>query len=161
MITIVVKQLSPDTFAPYGDVIDATGTPDVIINQGMCGRFHDLADLDFASGRAAISLFEGKPYKLPLKLQLMERHPLGSQAFLPMSPEPFLVVVAEDNDGKPHNPQAFLTAPGQGVNYFRNTWHGVLTPLVPNQRFAVVDRVGDGNNLEEYVFEEDIRIVTT
>lgn len=161
MTTLTAQPLTAEAFAPYGDVIDAVGAPDMVINHGMCGRFHNLATLDFSDGQSAISLFEGKPYQMPLRVTLMERHPLGSQAFLPMTQDPFLVVVAADKSGNPHNLQAFLTSPGQGVNYFRNTWHGVLMPLVPNQRFVVVDRVGDGNNLQEYTFSQGFSIVTT
>ncbi|MEM8754794.1 MAG: ureidoglycolate lyase, partial [Pseudomonadota bacterium] len=84
----------------------------------------------------------------------MERHPAGSQAFLPMTENPFLVVVARDEDGRPGAPLAFLTAPGQGVNYARGAWHGVLTPLAAPGLFAVIDRVGPGENLEECWFEE-------
>ena len=85
---------------------------------------------------------------------MVERHPLGSQAFMPLSPEPFLVIVAADESGKPGIPRAFMTNGSQGVNYPANAWHGVLTPLAGEQRFLVVDRGGDGNNLEEFVFDE-------
>jgi ureidoglycolate lyase len=84
---------------------------------------------------------------------MVERHPLGSQAFLPMSLEPFLVIVAPDEGGTPGRPLAFRTAPGQGVNLGRGTWHGVLTPLAAPGLFAVIDRIGDGANLEEHWFE--------
>lgn len=153
---IVLQPLTHDAFAPYGDVLEATGEPDRIINAGLCGRFHDLASLDFTgtNAHAGISLFRSRARTLPYTLDMMERHPLGSQAFLPMSPDPFMVIVAPDDGDKPGTPVAFLTNPGQGVNYHRNTWHGVLTPLVDNAMFAVVDRIGDGENLEEFVFGE-------
>jgi ureidoglycolate lyase len=152
---ITIAPLTADAFAPFGDVIEASDAPTVMINQGKCARYTDLAALDFSDeGRAAISIFEGEPYSLPLTLDMMERHPLGSQAFLPMSSDPFLVIVAPDEDGAPGVPRAFLTKAGQGVNYRRNVWHGVLTPLGRKNFFAVVDRVGEGNNLQEHWFEE-------
>ncbi|MGB5216258.1 MAG: ureidoglycolate lyase [Anderseniella sp.] len=153
---IVLRPLTADAFAPFGDVLEATGEPDKIINAGMCGRFHDLANLDFSgeNARAGISLFRSKARTLPYTLDMVERHPLGSQGFIPMSADPFMVIVAPDDDGAPGTPLAFLTDPGQGVNYHRNTWHGVLTPLVDDALFAVVDRIGDGNNLEEHVFDK-------
>ena len=92
-------------------------------------------------------------FALPLDLKMVERHPLGSQAFYPLSDKPFLVVVARDRFGTPDTPRAFLTAPGQGVNIAMNTWHGVLTPLGPDAQFLCVDRGGDGNNLEEFFFD--------
>lgn len=153
-ISIRTRPLNAAEFARFGDVLEAAGEPDKMINQGMCGRYHDRAAMDFADGRAGISLFRAKPRSLPMVLDLMERHPDGSQAFLPMSMDSFLVVVAPDNAGQPGQPLAFITAPGQGVNFHRNIWHGVLAPLAEPGLFAVVDRIGSGANLEEHWFED-------
>jgi ureidoglycolate lyase len=132
-------------------VLEATGAPDRIINEGLCERFHDRARLDFGpGGRAGISVFRAEPRFLPLTLRLVERHPEGSQAFIPMSEHPFLVIVASELEGKPTVVRAFRTAPGQGVNVLRNTWHGVLTPLAAPALFAVIDRIGPTPNLEEH-----------
>lgn len=150
--------LTKEAFAPFGDVLEVAGPPDKVINQGLCGRFHDLAQLDFADGRAGISLFSAEARQLPLTLEMVERHPEGSQAFLPMSLDPFVVVVANDTSGLPDVPRAFLTQPGQGVNYHRGTWHGVLTPLHAPGLFAVVDRIGDGANLQEHWFAQNYTI---
>ena len=145
---LVVQPLTPQDFAPYGDVLDATGVPDKIINAGLCGRFHDRARLDFGTeGRAGISIFQAQPRSLPYSFDLIERHPDGSQAFLPMTQHPFLVIVA---DGPEATPRAFLTNGGQGINLHRGTWHGVLTPLHAPGLFAVVDRIGPTPNLEEF-----------
>jgi len=163
---ILIKPLTAEAFAPFGDVIEPSGEPTVMINRGKCGRYHDIAALDFVDGQAGISIFEGEPYELPLALDLMERHPLGSQAFLPLSAQPYLVIVAEDAEGTPDTPHAFLANSDQGVNYHhqgvnyhRNTWHGVLTPLNQKALFAVVDRIGEGNNLQEHTFDTPYRIV--
>jgi ureidoglycolate lyase len=151
--TIRTEPLTAEAFAPFGEVLEAAGAPDRLINQGLCGRWHDRARLDFRDGRAGISVFRAEPRALPMRLDMVERHPEGSQAFLPMSLDPFLVVVAEDEAGVPVRLRAFLTAPGQGVNYRRGTWHGVLAPLAAPGLFAVVDRIGAGANLEEHWFE--------
>lgn len=156
---IRIEPLSRAAFAPFGDVLDTEGAPDRMINQGLCGRFHDRARLDFADGRAGVSLFQAEPRSLPLMLDMVERHPLGSQAFVPMSLDPFLVIVAPDQAGKPGRPRAFLTAPGQGINFHRGTWHGVLTPLAEPGLFAVIDRIGEGSNLEEHRFETPYRVL--
>ncbi|TVQ57211.1 MAG: ureidoglycolate lyase [Rhodobacteraceae bacterium] len=147
--TITPEPLTAEAFAPFGEVLEAEGAPDRLINDGRCGRFHDRARLDFGDGRAGVSLFLSEPRSLPLAVDLIERHPEGSQAFIPMTQAPFLVVVAPDAGGEPGRPRAFLTAPGQGVNLRRGTWHGVLTPLSAPGLFAVVDRIGPGANLEE------------
>ncbi len=151
--TILIEPLTNAGFAGFGDLLDAGGDPDRIINQGLCGRYHDRARLDFGpGGRAGISVFKAEPRALPYRLDMVERHPEGSQAFVPMSMEPFLVIVAEDDGGAPGRPRAFLTAPGQGINLLRNTWHGVLTPLHAPGLFAVIDRIGNTANLEEHWF---------
>jgi ureidoglycolate lyase len=153
MRVIRAQPLTAAAFAPFGDVIALRDRPDRMINQGLCERHHDLAMMDFSDGRAGISLFDAQPRTLPLSLEMMERHPEGSQAFLPMTQHPFLVIVAPDNGGKPGTPLAFLTAPGEGVNYHRGTWHGVLVPLAAPGLFAVVDRIGSGANLDEHWFD--------
>ena len=153
MSVLRTRPLTAEGFAPFGDVLEVQGAPDKLINQGLCGRHHDRATLDFGEGgRAGISLFDAEPRSLPYRLEMVERHPEGSQAFLPMTQHPFLVIVCPDDGGAPGAPQAFVTAPGQGVNYHRGTWHGVLTPLAAPGLFAVVDRIGDTANLEEHWF---------
>jgi ureidoglycolate lyase len=148
---ILAEPLSAAGFSAYGDVLEATGAADQMINAGLCARYHDRAQLDFGpDGRAGISVFLAEPCRLPYRLTMLERHPLGSQAFIPMTQNPFLVIVAPDFGGQPGTPRAFLTAPGQGVNLHRGTWHGVLTPLHPPGLFAVIDRIGPGSNLQEH-----------
>jgi len=157
--TIRTEPLTPEAFRPFGDVLYASGAPDRLINQGLCGRFHDRARIDVGDGRAGISIFDARPRALPYRLDMVERHPEGSQAFLPMTGNPFLVIVAPDDGGRPGLPRAFLTSPGQGINLLRGTWHGVLTPLHAPGLFAVVDRVGAGANLEEHWFESPYEVV--
>jgi len=152
-VPIRLEPLTAEAFRPFGDVIEVAGAPDKIINQGLCGRYHDRATFDFSDGQAGLSLFKAEPRSLPLKLEMVERHPEGSQAFIPMSEHPFIVVVAEDHAGKPGRPKAFRTQIGQAVNYHRGTWHGVLAPLHAPGLFAVVDRIGEGANLEEHWFD--------
>jgi ureidoglycolate lyase len=160
MPTLRTEPLTPAAFAPYGDVLDTRGDPDRIINAGLCGRWHDRARLDFgADGRAGISVFLAEPRALPYAFDLVERHPDGSQAFLPMTQHPFLVIVAPDLGSTPGTPRAFLTDGTQGVNFLRGTWHGVLTPLSGPGRFAVVDRIGPGPNLSEHRFSEAFTVI--
>lgn len=151
---IGIRPLTVEAFAPFGDVMEASGLPDKLINRGRCGRYHDRATLDFGDGRAGISMFRSGAVRLPLALEMVERHPHGSQAFVPMSAAPFLVVVASDDDGLPTDPRAFLTQTGQAINFHRGTWHGVLTPLSAPGLFAVIDRIGEGANLQEHWFDQ-------
>ncbi|MCP3968915.1 MAG: ureidoglycolate lyase [Rhodobacteraceae bacterium] len=161
MTAIAAQPLTAKAFAPFGEVLDTSGAPDRIINQGLCGRFHDRARLDFGpGGRAGISIFKAELRALPYGLEMVERHPEGSQAFLPLDGHGFLVTVAADENGRPGTPGAFLTAPGQGINLHRGIWHGVLAPLAGNGIFAVVDRIGDTPNLEEFWFDKPYVVVS-
>jgi ureidoglycolate lyase len=150
MTLITPEPLTAEAFAPFGDVLDATGEFR-LINAGMCHRHHDRARLDFGpqadGARPGISIFQAKPRALPYSFDLIERHPEGSQAFLPMTEHPFLVIVAPGPQAKP---RAFLTNGAQGINLTRGTWHGVLTPLHAPGLFAVIDRIGPTPNLEEH-----------
>ncbi|NJR13349.1 MAG: ureidoglycolate lyase [Phyllobacteriaceae bacterium] len=154
MMQIIAKPLTREAFAPFGEVIETAAAHHYPINGGMAERFHDLAHIEAhgANARVLVSIFEGRPYALPLSLSLVERHPLGSQAFFPLGDRPWLVIVAPDTPDGPGAPQAFLARGDQGVNYPANQWHGVLTPFGAPQRFLVVDRGGDGVNLEEYSY---------
>ncbi|MEM8978050.1 MAG: ureidoglycolate lyase [Pseudomonadota bacterium] len=158
MSHITARPLTREGFAPFGDVIDCAGEPDKIINAGLCGRFHDRAKIDVGAGRVGLSLFQAELRSLPYELTLVERHPLGSQAFVPMSMNPFLVIAAEPGD-IPGNIHAFLTQPGQGINFHKNTWHGVLTPLSGSGLFAVIDRIGAEPNLEEFPLPDPVMIL--
>jgi ureidoglycolate lyase len=157
---ITAQPLTSENFAEFGDVIDAEGDSHYPINAGKAERYHALARPEAVGpgGHVLISLAKATPYEFPLKLAMVERHPLGSQAFVPLSQRPFLVVVCPDEDGVPGTPHAFLTQPGQGVNYPRNRWHAVLMPIGEPQDFLIVDRGGAGNNLEEFFFTEPYEI---
>lgn len=161
MKAIVIEPLSREAFAPFGQVIESEGAEHFTINGGMTERYHDLAKVELGgtNARPLVSIFRGRPYSLPLTLSVVERHPLGSQTFMPLSGRPYLSIVAPDRDGVPGTPRAFRAGPGQGVNVAMNCWHGVLTPLEAQSDFLVIDRGGDGANLEEYYFEEPFVIV--
>ncbi|TAG10921.1 MAG: Ureidoglycolate hydrolase [Rhodobacterales bacterium] len=150
MQTLKPEPLTAAAFAAFGDVLDATGDFR-LINDGLCHRHHDRARLDFGDARAGLSVFQAEPRALPYTFDLIERHPEGSQAFIPMTEHPFLVIVALDPQAQP---RAFLTNGAQGINLHRGTWHGVLTPLHAPGIFAVVDRIGTTPNLEEYRYTQ-------
>ena len=140
------EPLSAEAFKPYGDVIEANDAVQRYgVNRGDAMRYHDLAKVDVLAGggRPIISLFRAQPHALPLRLTMMERHPLGSQAFVPLGPQPYLVVVSFA--GPPPEPtqlRCFMAAPGQGINYARGTWHHPLLALQATSDFLVVDRGG-------------------
>ena len=163
--TIVARALTRENFAEFGDVIDTHGPNHYPINGGRAERHHDLATAEAhgPDARVIISIFRGTPYEFPLKLGMVERHPLGSQAFVPLAGMPFLVVVCHEGADGPGLPHAFVTAPGQGVSYPRNLWHAVLTPIGAPQDFLIVDREGGGVNLEKFHFPEpwEIRLPET
>ncbi len=150
-----IVPLTKSAFASFGDVIEADPAAMRYINSGTTERFHALAAAEAVGegARVIINLFRGQPRAFPYDIGMMERHPLGSQSFSPISGRPYLVVVSEDEDGRPGRPRVFLARGDQGVNYRRNVWHHPLMSLSFVSDFLVVDREGPGNNLEEYFFE--------
>ncbi len=161
MKNIKIEQLTKQAFAPFGQVIEITDTSEpMLINNGTTKRFHDLANIitKGENARTAISIFRATPFTLPYDLTFMERHPYGSQAFMPLIPSKFLVIVARDKNGKPNEPLAFMASEGQGVNYNINIWHGALVALDRETDFLVVDREGKENNLQLYDFAQPYRV---
>lgn len=149
-----------DAFAPFGQVIEMADAPDFAFNEGRAERWADLVkgEVD-AAGRLGVSLCRSRPVANPYELTFLERHPLGSQAFMPLDARPFLVIVAPDAKGVPGEPVIFVTNGGQGINYARGTWHGALAPIGSEQRFLIYDRVaGEGDNLEVHEFREAVLI---
>lgn len=152
---LLAEPLTADAFRPFGEVIEPDNATEIrLINNGSTTRFHDIAPVEVGEGHALISIFRGKPFSLPLEIVMMERHPLGSQAFVPLEGRPFLVLVSPDEDGRPGRPHAFLCDGTKGVSYRRDVWHHPLVALGERSDFLVVDRGGPGDNLVEFFFEE-------
>lgn len=150
-MTLAVEPLTAQAFAPFGQVIEADHARSHLINQGRTRRYDALAmaEIDTA-GSVALSIFRGTPWPAPIRIAMLERHPLGSQAFVPMERHPWLVVVAERP--APEACRAFLARGDQGIQIARGVWHHPLLALQPAHDFLVVDRKGPGENLEEHHF---------
>jgi len=146
-MTLAIEPLTAEAFAPFGQVIEADYARSYLINNGRTRRYDALAVAD-CEGDVALSIFRGTPWPAPVRISMLERHPLGSQAFIPMQPHPWLVVVAERPD--PRACRAFLARGDQGVQIARGVWHHPLLALAPVHDFLVVDRKGPGENLEEH-----------
>lgn len=153
-IRLPVEQLTPEAFRPFGTVLAPDPATARLINGGSTTRFHALGEAEAlgTDAKVILNIFRGTPRRFPYQVDMMERHPLGSQSFSPLSPRPFLVVVAEDHGGTPAKPRVFRAEGGQGVNYRANVWHHPLMALGEETDFLVVDRDGPGNNLEEYSY---------
>lgn len=157
-IVIPIEALSASLFQPFGNVISvASGRRQLSINQGYAERFDDLARIDVSreGGAPRLSIFRALPRELPMSLSLMERHPLGSQAFMPLQAQPFLVAVCVGGD-EPDlaTLRVFRAAPGQGVNYAAGTWHHPLLALHTVCDFLVIDRGGPLPNCDEVQLPE-------
>lgn len=151
MLELEARPLTPEAFASFGDVIDTRTSDYFHINAGRTRRYHDLARVETLGeqARALISIFVSQPVSVPLELDFLERHPQGSQAFVPMHEERFLVVVAPSGDTiDPDSVRAFVTDGRQGVNYRAGTWHAIQSVLEREGEFLVVDRDGEGNNCD-------------
>ncbi|AMV42447.1 ureidoglycolate lyase [Paraburkholderia caribensis] len=156
MKTLAIEPLTREAFAPFGDVIELEGAKQIPINLGTTIRYHDLAKVDVTdeNGRTLVNLFRGQPRALPFEITMMERHPLGSQAFIPLNDKPYLVVVAPAGELDESMIRAFVTSGWQGVNYAKGVWHHPLLALGEVSDFIVVDRGGDGLNLNEQNLRE-------
>jgi len=155
-----MERLTREAFAPFGDVIELDGARHFPINGGTTERYHDLAQVDVIGqgGRPLINLFRAQPRALPVEINMMERHPLGSQAFLPLSDVSYLVVVAPAGDFDPAHMRAFWTDGWQGVNYAKGVWHHPLLALERVSDFVVVDRGGEQPNCDEIALAETWRL---
>jgi ureidoglycolate lyase len=158
MKKLTIEPLTRAVFEPFGDVIELEGAKQIPINLGTTIRFHDLAriDVEDEGGRAIVNLFRGQPRVLPFEVKMMERHPLGSQAFLPLNDKPYLVVVAPAGALDASAVRAFVTRGWQGVNYAKGVWHHPLLALGEVSDFIVVDRSGGGVNLNEQDLDESL-----
>ncbi len=153
-----VEPLTQEAFAPFGDVVESEGRESYFINNGMAERFHALARVETKGDGSypVISLVKSKKFELPRKVDHVEHHPLGSQAFLPIDETPFVVVVAKAGEAPtPDQLQAFVTNGRQGINYHAGTWHHVLLTPYAAIDFLCVDRAGSGNNCIDHFFDED------
>lgn len=151
-----LETLTTEAFAPFGTVMDTPAAELRLINGGTTKRFHALAmaDTETGGGRTILSLFRGQPREFPYAVDMMERHPLGSQAFFPVANADWIAVVAPDLDGRPGQPRAFLVSGHVGLQYDRNVWHHPLIAVGYVSDFLVMDREGDGINLEEADYDE-------
>jgi ureidoglycolate lyase len=151
--TLNVEPLTPERFLPFGEVIEARdAVRQMHINQGFATRFHDLARVDVGQGKVLINIFRALPRTLPMQLQVMERHPLGSQTFVAMAEVPFLVVVAPPTQALAvADIRCFRAEAGQGVNYGKGVWHHPLIAIGRGSDFLVIDRGGPSGerNLDE------------
>ncbi|WP_028470456.1 ureidoglycolate lyase [Neptunomonas japonica] len=161
MITLTPQPLTAQAFAPFGDVIETQDRDFFLINNGSTKRYHQLTKVDLdEQGSAIISIFRATPLTMPLPIMMLEKHPLGSQAFIPMQGSSFLIVVAPESDTvDPTEIKAFISHGKQGINYRKNVWHHPILALNNNDDFLVVDRTGLGNNCDEFYFSQEQSIL--
>lgn len=152
MIPLNLEPLTRSAFAPFGEVIEASDAlRHYPINAGTTERYHDLARLEAgAEGRLIVSIFRAQPRALPFAVTMMERHPLSSQAFVPLSGRAYLVVVAPPGAAPTAQTlRLFRAGAGQGINYAPGVWHHPLLALEAVSDFLVLDRSGPGSNCDE------------
>ena len=158
-ITLKPEPLTREGFAAYGDVIETSRRQSVAMNSARFERFDDLCAVDMADdGPVAVSIARCRtPTKLPLRLDMVERHPLGSQAFIPLAPFSFVVVVAPAGESvEIGDLRALVTNGSQGVNYHKGVWHMPLIATESGQAFLVIDRVPGENNCGQVGLSESI-----
>lgn len=165
-VHLALTMMTAENFAEYGELIDAGRSHKMTeINQGTAVRYDDIVtlDCDAEGGRVCVSVFVSQPRPQPIELEIMEKHPLGSQAFIPLDGLPFLVVVAKAGlrKLKIEDLHGFLVPAGAGVNLKRDVWHHPLLSLYPDQKFLILERMGPGENLAYTDLPTDLKIFVT
>jgi ureidoglycolate lyase len=158
-ITLKPEPLSAERFAPYGEVIETSRGGADAMNAARFERFDDLCNVDLIDdGRISVSIARCRtPSSLPLRLDMVERHPLGSQAFIPLSPCKMVIVVAPPAESvDAQDLRAFVTNGRQGFNYRRGTWHMPLVSFAAGQEYLIIDRGGSASNCEEHTLDDVI-----
>jgi len=150
-------KISKENFADFGDVISSENIKAININAGYAKRFDNLANINTLrdEGKTIVSIFSALKRSFPMKIDMMEKHPLGSQAFMPMIETTFLAFVAPPGDlPEISKIKSFIIPPKKGINYKPGVWH---FPLISteNTDFFVIDRKGSGNNLIIHNFDKD------
>jgi len=161
-ITLVPKPLTSERFAPFGDVIESVVDRTAAMNAERFERFDDLCKLDMADdGRVAVSIARCRvATALPYRLDMVERHPLGSQAFVPLGPSRMIVVVAPPEESvEASDLCAFVTNGRQGINYHLGTWHMPLIAFESGQEFLIIDRAADQPNCDMHSLDEPVMLV--
>ena len=151
------KLITKENFKKFGDMITTADIKPIEINNGYAKRYDGIAKLDTKkdNGESTISIFSALKRSFPMKIDMMEKHPLGSQAFIPMDDTKFLVFVApRGNKPNINKIQSFVVPKQTGINYNAGIWHFPLISM-KNMNFLVVDRKGKGNNLEIYKFKKE------
>ena len=159
-ISLRPEPLTKERFAPYGDVIEASLENPDAMNAARFQRFDDLCDVDMGGGDVALSVARCRAATmLPLCLDMVERHPLGSQAFVPLKPCRMVIVVAPPGEGvEVSELRAFVTNGKQGINYHRGTWHMPLIAFDAGQEFLIIDRGGSESNCETHMLDDDVML---
>lgn len=161
-LTLIPQPLTKERFAPYGDVVESVIDRKAAMNAARFERFDDLCNVEMADdGRVAVSIARCRvATSLPLRIDMVERHPLGSQAFVPLTPCKMIVVVAPPEASvEAADLKAFVTNGRQGINYHRGTWHMPLIAFEAGQEFLIVDRAADRPNCDEHTLDEPVMLV--
>jgi ureidoglycolate lyase len=154
------ETLTRERFAPYGDVIEVPATGATEMNNARFERFDGLSAVETDGGRVAISIARCRlATPLPRRLDVIERHPFGSQAIIPFVPCRFIVVVGPPGEAvAPRDLRAFITDGHQGINYHRGTWHMPLIGLEAGQQFLIIDRADASGNCLEYQLDRTVTL---
>jgi ureidoglycolate lyase len=160
MKKLVVEKLTKDAFSPFGEVVELDGAEGKLVNAGTALSYPDLARVDVGEGgRTSVNFIRASPQGMPLRVSALERHPLGSQTFLPLRALPFMIIVAAPGPFDPKTVRAFVTHGWQGINYRKGVWHHALICLGAESEFIVIDRAGEGVNYDEVTFNEPFLLI--
>ena len=161
MITLKPEPLTAEAFAAYGDVVESSQQQVEAMNAESFERFDDLCSVEANDGRVAISIARCRSVTtLPHRFEMIERHPHGSQSFVPLTPCRMLVVVAPAGEpAAAADLRAFVSNGRQGINYHRGTWHMPLIAFDAGQEFLSIDRVGESPNCDLHYLDQAVTLL--
>jgi len=156
-IKVKPKKINKKNFSKFGQIIDTSKKSYFNINNGYAKRYDNLVKIDTSKkkGKTIVSIFSARKRMFPMKIDMMEKHPLGSQAFIPMKETSFLVFVApKGNRPNLKKIESFRIPKQTGINLNPGIWH---FPLISTKHmnFLVIDRKGKGKNLIIHKFQRE------
>lgn len=163
-LTLRPLPLTAERFAEFGNVVESAPSSHAAMNEQRFERFDDLVDIDIDAkpdGRVSVSIARCRmPTRFPYRVEMVERHPRGSQAFIPLQRFSFIVVVGPAGESiEAEDLEAFVTNGRQGINYHKGVWHMPLIALEAGHDFLVIDRVGEGANCDQVFLGDTVMLV--
>jgi len=160
IMNLQIKKISKDNFSKYGQLVSTKDIESQNINEETTKSFYDLVNIEIYGDdkKCRVNIFKSIKRNFPLEVNMLENHPLSSQAFIPLQKTNFIVVVAPISSEPDINLiETFLISPEEGINFKPKVWHFPLI-ATENSNFLTIDKKDSANNIEIYNFQNNDKI---